>query len=340
MVRRMYPRLLIVPASAVIALALACTTPAATHQAEDASRATQGRHDDAVAAATKNVELAPKDPNAYDTLGEILLGAGKLDQAEQAFRDALKVSREFFVAHDGLAVIQFHRGDEAAGLAELKAGIEASATIQDPGGRTRLLEDLAWAHIMAGREAEALAALEESVKAQQLGEPGTVKAVTHVGRARLLSYSGKWDRAIAEARAAREPTAPRYVGLAALAVETMARAGAGDVASAKILLAELESQVGTDHPLALEAAFHVALAGRDLKKATSVLARIQDPYVGDDARLALALALEGTPGQEPTAFSMLEQLSKSYRRSARSAHMRRTAEKALRERKPPGATGK
>jgi tetratricopeptide (TPR) repeat protein len=162
----MYPRLLIAPASAVIALALACTTPAATHQAEDASRATsagttssgspetagaatdyselafqyseQGRHDDAVAAATKNVALAPKDPNAYDTLGEILL-----------------------------AVIQF-----------------------------------------------------------------------------------------------------------------------------------------------------------------------QDPYVGDDARLALALALEGKPGQDLIASTMLEQLSKSYRRSARSAHMRRTAEKALRERKP------
>src|SRR5688572_14008607 len=94
------------------------------------------------------------EPAALDACAERHMEAGRLDQAERAWRDALARRGDFAPAHDGLAMIRFHRGDEAGGLAELDAGL-AVARAGDPGPRIRLLENLAWAHMLAGREDEA-----------------------------------------------------------------------------------------------------------------------------------------------------------------------------------------
>jgi tetratricopeptide (TPR) repeat protein len=62
-----------------------------------------GHPDAAIAAAQKQADLIPDEPNAHDTLGEILMGAGKLPEARAEFEKALQKSPKFAIAQEGVA---------------------------------------------------------------------------------------------------------------------------------------------------------------------------------------------------------------------------------------------
>jgi predicted Zn-dependent protease len=305
------------------------TQPAAGPPAscEDAAHAhaAHGRFAEAVAAATRCTELAPGDPQARDTLGEMLLLAGDLDAAERAFQGVLAVGKPFAPSYQGLASVRFHRGDAPGGEAALRAGIAVTPEIDPSYARTRLTEDLAAALFLAGREAEAFAAMRDSVRSQAL-DASTTEAVTCVGRARLLLHARRWDRTLEELRVARVPGAQSYVDAAIRALEIRAWAGAGEVARAASALTALTRELGATHPRVLEPAFAVALAQGDLNLAATMLRRIAeaDPYAAEAAELDLARALHDA-GRESEARAHFAKLARRHLRSVASAHVRRTA---------------
>jgi tetratricopeptide (TPR) repeat protein len=289
------------------------------------AHAAQERYAEAVAAARRCTELAPHQAQARDTLGEILMLTGDLDAAERAFHSALALHKEFALSYQGVASVRFHHGDVAGGEAALRAGIAVTPEIDPSYARTRLTEDLAVALFLANRDAEAFAAMADSVRAQNLDAP-TTEAVTRVGRARLFLQTRRWAPALEELRAARVLGAQPYVDLAIRAVEIRARAEAGDVARAASALHALTRELGATHPRVLEPAFAVALAQGDLPLASSLLGRIAeaDPYAGEGAELDLARALREA-GQEREARSHFAKLARRYLRSVASAHVRRAA---------------
>jgi tetratricopeptide (TPR) repeat protein len=130
------------------------------------AHAGQKQWDEAIAAAQKQVELLPKEPNPQDTLGEIYLRAGKFDEAEKAFQAALATETKFGLAWQGTAIARGSRGD-------MKGALEAFVKGRDgtpPQFRGDAVLEGAWLKLAAGKGPEALkdlAALEKDAAAQK-----------------------------------------------------------------------------------------------------------------------------------------------------------------------------
>lgn len=284
----------------------------------------------AVEEAAAAVAAAPKEPAPRDALGEALLLIGALDRAERAFGAALALAADFATAHHGVAMVRFHRGEAAGGLAALDAGLAITPAIDPTYTRTRLLEGIAWAHALAGREREAMEAIEASVAAQGL-DGAIAPRVAHVGRARLLLHAGRWSDALAEVAAARAPGAPPFVARAAGVVEVLALAGAGDAAAAEPALAALAAEpAAAGHPGVVEARLALALAKGELDAAAALVPALEplDPYAAEQAGLALARALR-LAGRHADARARLTGLASRYLRSVPSAYARRAASDEL-----------
>jgi len=321
-------------ASAITFAALGCivscaSAPApvsAPAPAPASARAPSPAEAAAIEEAERAVARAPKDPAAHDALGEALLVIGALDRAERAFGEALEIAADFASAHHGIAVVRAHRGDAAGGIAALRAGISLTPAVDPTYTRTRLLEGLAWAYALAGREREAFETSEASVVAQGLdGE--TARRVAQIGRARLLLHAARWPDALAAAAAARAPGAPPFVVRAAGSVEILARAGAGDVIAAETALAALAADpAAAEHPGLVEGKLAVALAKAELAEAAALVLELErlDPYAAEQASLALARALRRA-GRDTDARPRLAGLAARYLRSIPSAYARRAA---------------
>jgi tetratricopeptide (TPR) repeat protein len=290
------------------------------------ARQAENRLDDAIATAARCVAETPADPLVHDAQGEVLLAAGRFDEAEQAFAAALAQQPELARAHGGLACVRFHRGDDAAGFEALRAGI-ALTPEQDPTYvRTRLFEDLAGAELMAGRPAEAFQAIRSSVVAQGLS-PATTEAVVHVGKARLLLLLvGKVAEARAELRAARVEGAEEFAVTAARALEIVAHAAGGDGEGAALASVAFTKELGAEHPRTYEPALAAALALGDFETAREVLAKIAqvDPYAEEVGELSLARALVHFE-QAAEARKVYERIKGRYLRSVQSVLVRRAA---------------
>ncbi len=151
--------------------------------------AAQRRYDDAVAAAKKQTELLPNEPNPQDTLGEILLMAGRFPESEAAYLKAIDLSPKFAVAWEGVALARFYRADWSGGYAALAKGKQAAALPED---RVLFDFDQAWAKLGEGKPAEAmklLDTLDQSADIKQLPQ-----AWVEVAEARAaMSYAqGKY----------------------------------------------------------------------------------------------------------------------------------------------------
>ena len=71
----------------------------------------RGRKDEAIAAFENYIRVAPNEPNAYDSLGDALLAANRLEDAEAQFKKALEVSPRFWQSWGGIAATRALRGD-------------------------------------------------------------------------------------------------------------------------------------------------------------------------------------------------------------------------------------
>lgn len=177
------------PAGAIKNLEHALSLKADLPQAQNAlayAHASQLAWDPAIAAAKKQVELSPKEPNPQDTLGEVLLWAGKFDESEKAFQAAVTIEPKFSLAWQGVGLARAYRGDYK-GANEAFAQRKTSTT---PGEKFEVAIDSAWISFADGKLPQALASLDEIEKDATAKQFPTF-AFAALDRARILDLAGK-----------------------------------------------------------------------------------------------------------------------------------------------------
>ena len=283
--------------------------------------ADQGDWDKAIRSAERYAELVPGEPNPLDTKAEILLLAGKLEQAEAAFREAVKMAPDFAIAREGVAATMFHRDNWEGGLAELRAAVDAAAGPE----RAKLQHKLGWAYLASGKDKEAdaaFAAANELTKAS----PGMIK----IQQAEVALHRDRFAEAAKLAAAGVSALAsdgvPAKKQRWGQALQAVALARAGKVAPAQKLLASLAAG-GTDHYVHF-AGGHVHLASGDTEASLAALSELEhDKWFSARARLLSAEALDKA-GKGAEAKKIRAELASHYARDIQSILVRVEAEKA------------
>jgi tetratricopeptide (TPR) repeat protein len=123
------------------------------------ANADAGRHMDAVAEYQAAIQLAPNEPRLHEDLGSELRVAGKMEEAEQAFRKELEIDSSGVTAKYKLGVLLTEQGDAARG----KQLIEAALKVR-PGLR-HADYNLGRAEMLLGNDAAALEDFQRATKA-------------------------------------------------------------------------------------------------------------------------------------------------------------------------------
>lgn len=192
-----------------------------------------GHWDAAIVAAKKQAELRPTEPNPHDTVADIQLMAGKLEEAEATFKQTITVDPKFAIAYSGLAITRAYRGD-LKGAAE--ATTQRVANSPERMDKVDGVIDNALLLATAGKHAEAYKLLDGIDKdPENANLPGYV--VSSLVRGMLLQTEGKFDdsaKAFAEAvnRSDKQPAlnrvALRQQALMALRASMLLGKAAGD----------------------------------------------------------------------------------------------------------------
>jgi tetratricopeptide (TPR) repeat protein len=212
--------------------------------------ASDRRWDAAIAAARAQVELLPWQPNPQDTLAEILLMAGRFDEAESAFVRAVGINPEFTIAWQGIGLARAYRGDYARAQIAITVGQRRAAL---PDERIGFEVDRAWfamANRRPGDAARAIAAFEREAKKHGL----PAFAAAPLVRAQIAAVQGKHrdalrlaQQALDRAEAGDYPGAAReHIRREALMQRLVADARLGNVESAAITLGILEVDVADE----------------------------------------------------------------------------------------------
>lgn len=145
-------------------------------------------------------ELSPKLKDSFDQ-GIQALKAGKLDEAESAFRAVLEKGGRLAQVHHNLGIVHQRRGQHERAIAEFRAAMDLDPTHAAP----RIL--LGASLLALGRVAEATAALEPAV------ELAPREPLARRQLAGAYEQAGDWAGAVDQFRALRElaPEEPEYM---------------------------------------------------------------------------------------------------------------------------------
>jgi len=212
--------------------------------------ASDRRWDAAVEAARAQAELLRWQPNPQDTLGEILLMAGRFDEAESAFTRAVGISTEFTIAWQGIGLTRAYRGDYVRAQLAIAVGRRSAAS---PDERIGFDVDRAWIAMAQGRPgdaARAIGAYEREAKKYAL----PAFAVAPLLRSQIASIQGKHREArrLAQLAIDRADTgdyagaARKYIRREALMQRLAAEARLGDADVAAATLGYLEADVADE----------------------------------------------------------------------------------------------
>jgi len=117
------------------------------------------RHMDAIAEYQAAIQLAPNEPRLHEELGSEFRTAGKMPEAEEAFRKELEIDPDNVVAKYKLGVLLTEKGDAAQGKQLLEAALKVR-----PGLRNG---DYNWgrAEMLLGNDASAAEHFQRATKA-------------------------------------------------------------------------------------------------------------------------------------------------------------------------------
>lgn len=116
------------------------------------------RHMDAIAEYQAAIQLAPNEPRLHEELGTEFRNAGKMPEAEEAFRRELDIDPDNVVAQYKLGVLLTERGDAAQG----KQMIEAALKVRP--GLIHSDYNLGRAEMLLGNDAAAVEDFERATK--------------------------------------------------------------------------------------------------------------------------------------------------------------------------------
>ncbi len=199
-----------------------------------------GRNEEALAAYQRYVQLAPNDPNAWDSLALFQQWIGRYAEAEAAYNHALALNPESGVAILHLGHLRFQQGRYRAAAEQYRRYIQIAA---DDNGRARGHYFLAWLYGRKGELAQALAAAQAEVRynpatvwnalvlalarqeqatilklSESVFAPANYEALKNYGHLRIWEYQqghvalrqGRADEALQHFRAALEQRAVEW----------------------------------------------------------------------------------------------------------------------------------
>lgn len=140
----------------------------------------------------KYIELIPKDPNPYDSYGELLLKMGKFDDSIAQYRKALAIDPNFVPSHLGIAADLIYQGKAEEAAAELRKITEKA---RNDGERRTALFGLTVLDVDSGKLDKALEGMDQQYA---LGEKtNDIPAMTGdlQFRGNILLEMGRYDDA-------------------------------------------------------------------------------------------------------------------------------------------------
>ncbi len=245
-----------------------------------------GKRNDALVTAERYMALLPKDPNPYDSYGELLQWEGNLEDAALQYRRAVELDPEFTEAYLGLAEVAELRHDNVTARASLE---DALAHAVAPEDRVAGFRALAFDAAFEGepeRMARALsAALDE---AESAGLPASA-AETRWLVAQLQAAAGdraQADEALAAALKTAHPLNPLRSG--------WVHAALGNAAGVAAALAQLKASADAaalGEQLAALRAMDAAVRG-DVPATRAELAALRTPDLRTPVQALLLVALK------------------------------------------------
>lgn len=153
------------------------------------------------------VKKSPGNARAYNNLGYLFLGKGRIDEAIGYFSVALKLNYAYADAHTNLGVAYYSKGWTDHAIAQFQSAIRFAFSSQDLAGSHH---NLGLAYVQRGMLAEALAEFEAALKS----DPGNPEIFSDMGV--VYKARGAIDRAIESYRSAlalRPDYAPAHFNL-------------------------------------------------------------------------------------------------------------------------------
>jgi len=195
-----------------------------------------GKTDKAVELAQTYARLKPTEPNPQDSLGEILMSAGRFEEADAAFRKALEIQPDFYVAYEGVALANAYRERWDEAVEAMKKAIVGTASVAM---KVRFQRDLVWVQLAAGRTKAALATV-TAIEKEIAANPGIVdKSMSDILRAEVLLSAG--DLKAARKEATRLAEGNEWLRAPALVIRAAAEVELHKVDDAKATLGEIEA---------------------------------------------------------------------------------------------------
>ncbi len=171
----------------------------------------------ALQASDDALRIDPRNSEAHSARGLIAFFGKQNAEAEASVREALRADGNNDIAHDLLGRIRFARGEFLGAISAYRDALTINPYY------VWCLNDLAWALMLTGEEAEAEATLER-VLALSPGDEGG-----HCGRAAVLHVRGHPREALREIRQAQAAN-PRYPWVLQLLPPILAKNGHHDEA--------------------------------------------------------------------------------------------------------------
>ena len=141
------------------------------------------------------IELIPRDPNPYDSYGELLLKMGRFDDSIAQYRKALAIDPNFVNAHQGIAMDLLYLGKPDEAAAEIDNFTQKART---DGERRTALFALTVVRIDGGQMDKALANVDKQYALGEKNNDVGAMAFDKGLRGNILLEMGKPDQAKAQ----------------------------------------------------------------------------------------------------------------------------------------------
>jgi tetratricopeptide (TPR) repeat protein len=274
-----------------------------------------GDQTNALAAIDAYIRLAPGEANPYDSRGDFCAMAGRIQEAIEAYRNALAIKPDFGYTQVKLGSLYFFRGEADSAAEYFRAGCRG----REYASRSEARLNLACLSLSIGKVGAAMTALDDNIVADRI-ENGQEKYPSYrFVKAYILELLGQGEEALAEMRqsvALHRINLPQYFQHArAFYAEMLVRQGQIDAARA-VLDTMVSDTASPNIPRAPVWYAAAAIAGAEHDYSTAVeyytRAVAADPTFHLPGRFSLAQALVASRDDERAAVVFSELLANFY----------------------------